>query len=988
MSVNMDDWCEVNVESRHAGFGHGGFLYIKECSMKRVLMVLVAGVLFFCLVCAGCIFSPGPAPFAENPGEAVDPALVRGVLPNGFQYVLLENHTPADRVSMHLNVFAGSVHETDEEQGLAHYLEHMVFNGSEHFKPGELIEFFQSIGMGFGADANASTSYFRTTYDLDLPRAEEKLFKDALLVFKDYARGALILEEEVDRERGIILAEKRVRDSVSYQIFKKKLLFELPGSLLNRRHPIGLQKIIEGADRALLKGFYDTWYRPDNMAFVAVGDFDAKLLETLLINTFSDLSPSPDRVKNFDSFPDISWDSSQNTINTFYHHDPEAQVTTISMERIRFVPFEKQSIEDLKKELLADVGHAILTRRLVREIRNQTTRFSSGSTFTGQFLHNISLASIEGEYTDAEHWEKGVRELEYLLRQALEYGFTKGEVEREKADLIATLTSDAKQAATRKSNSLARQLLFAMNNKKLFLSPQQRMEILVPFVKSLSLEDVNEAFQKAWGGEPPLICVTGKAVIEKDGTKTPEKQIQDVYEKASQSPVKPFVEATAKQFPYLPIPGQENTGRLARIVAQKKDVNGLGITTVDFDNGVRLNIKHTDFQDNQMGFSLVFGDGLNAQPASKQGLGLLGEGVINESGFGAMNVQELEQALAGHNLSAHFSVDDNHFSYGGTGDAKELELVFQLIYTFLNDPGFTDQAVNLVKSRYEQDFNTQEHTIRGSYLIKGLPFLTGGDSRFGMPDPKNVNAFDLSDVKNWLEPYIRNAPVELSIVGDVDPEKVLKYAKTYLGGLENRTKILDVKNRPVHFPRGKSLELPLETRMEKAMVRLCFPTDDYWDIKRTRRLSVLADVFSDRLRKSIREELGIAYSPYAYHYGSKAVKGYGVFQAVAMVAPKDKDRVMAVIEDIAEDLHENGVTEKEFKLLIKSVLEHVKVKLETNEYWLNSVMKNSSRFPCQLEWPVSIMEDFQKISPRELSRLAGEYLKPASRAKIIISQKN
>ena len=175
--------------------------------------------------------------------------------------------------------------------GVAHYLEHMLFNGSTHFKPDELVEYFQSIGMRFGSDANAHTGFFETVYDIFLPSGDSSSMDKGLLVLDDFARGALLLESEVERERGVILAEKRERDSVSYRTFEATLGFELQGSRLAQRLPIGTEEVITRADQSLLKGYYDTWYRPDNMVLVVVGDFDVKTAEKLITDRFSAMEP-------------------------------------------------------------------------------------------------------------------------------------------------------------------------------------------------------------------------------------------------------------------------------------------------------------------------------------------------------------------------------------------------------------------------------------------------------------------------------------------------------------------------------------------------------------------------------------------------------------------------------------------------------------------------------------------------------------------------
>ncbi len=266
----------------------------------------------------------------ENNDLLPDPALVFGKLPNGFRYVLMENQKPKDRVSMHLNVQAGSMHETDEQQGLAHFLEHMLFNGSTNFKPGELVKYFQSIGMEFGPDANAHTGFNNTVYDLLLPEGNRESLEKGLVVMKDYAEGALLLQSETDRERRIVLAEKRTRDSASYRTFVSTLNFELPEARVSKRLPIGKEEVLKNANSKQLKEFYNKWYRPEKLILVMVGDFDSKLAASLIDEKFSSLSPrAPPGLE-----PDFG-EINHEGVKPFYHFEKEAGNTTVGIEVVK-----------------------------------------------------------------------------------------------------------------------------------------------------------------------------------------------------------------------------------------------------------------------------------------------------------------------------------------------------------------------------------------------------------------------------------------------------------------------------------------------------------------------------------------------------------------------------------------------------------------------------------------------------------------------------
>jgi zinc protease len=928
---------------------------------RNILLTILMGMLIF-----SCV--PKHAYVFPAKGIETDPALVHGVLPNGFQYVLMKNATPQDQVSVHLNVFAGSVHETDQEQGVAHFLEHMLFNGSDHFKPGELIEYFQSIGMDFGADANASTSFFHTTYDLTLPKGDKQSLEDAFRVIQDYAGGALLLEEEINRERGIILAEKRERDSVAYRTFKQELAFELPGSLLNRRLPIGLTSVIETADRDLLKGFYDRWYRPDNMALVIVGDMDIKEAQHLIKKRFSSLQPRGKFTQEAKA-RNIAWQSRKGIL-AFHHYEPEAGNTDITIERISHTPFEPESPEKLKEKVLESLGNAIFQNRLSSMIRKESASFSSASIYSGIFLQNISMAALKAS-CEPDKWEKSLGQLEQTLRQALEQGFVAKELVRVKADFIAGLDTDVVQAGTRKTSQLARSILGAMNQKRLFLSPLQKQALLKPYVQGLTLDQVNQAFQELWTSDHRLILVAGNAKISENQELSATDQILDLYEKSAAQPIDLFKRFEAKSFPYLDFPPSRAT-----LVHKQEDVRGLGITQIDLSNNVRLNLKPTDFKNGDFLFKVTFGKGASSEPIDMPGLSALAESTLQLSGFESMDPDQLGDALAGKDVTIGFSINDAYFAVEGSGDPKQAELIFQLIYTYLKDPGFRPQALALAKTQYRQMYEALKNTPDGIMRIQGNRFLAKGDARFGLLPPESIDPITLEDIQTWLKPKFENSPIEVSVVGDFDPAVITQYATTYLGTLEMRTNASKSEQAPdkISFPKGETLNLTLDTKINKGMVRTAFLTDDFWDITKTRKLSLLAKVFSERLRKTIREELGASYSPYVYNNPSLVYDGYGVMHVVVNVLPDTADTVARQMEKIARELSRDGITEKEVDLVKKPLLNQITVLRQTNGYWLNSVLSNSWNHPERLDWANTIMAGYAAVTHEDLTTLAKQYL--------------
>ncbi len=888
----------------------------------------------------------------------------------------MKNTTPVDRVNVHLNVFAGSMQETDEQQGLAHYLEHMLFNGSKHFKPGQLIEYFQKIGMDFGADANAHTNFFNTTYDLSLPKGDDKGIDDAFIVIEDYAKGALLLPEEIDRERGIILAEKRERDSVSFRTFKESLGFELPGSLFPQRFPIGVDSVLKKADKRQLKSYYDTWYRPDNMALVVVGDFNVDTVQSMLIERFSKFNSrsvmpySPDKSR---------WEAHLG-IKSFYHNEPEAGSTDVTIETLSWKPFLPETLDTIKQKTLVNMANAMLQNRLSRMVTNQTVDFSQASAYSGTYLRHIGLSAISAT-SKADNWDRALEQIETILRQALTFGFTQKEFDRVKANYLSHLEARVKQVSTEKSPARAKTILSAINRKALLLSPEQKRKLLEPYIKGLLVKDAHTALKKAWADDHRVILVTGNAKIT---SQHPEMVITDLYNKNNQKKVIKYSDFVSKTFPYLSVPEKK-----ARILSKKENFKNLGITKIKYQNNVYLNAKKTDLKKNKFLFKISFGKGKAVQQKSKPGFSYLSEKLIQKSGLGNLDTDQLEEALAGRNISFTFNINENNFSLSGSADPNEMELVFQLAYHFIKDPGFRPDALKLSKTRYRQEYDQMVRTPDGVMQIFGNKFFAGNNSRFGLPHPDKMNMYSLKDVRNWLEPIFEESPLEMSIVGDFDYPSLLENAHKYLGAFSNRKNVRINPNASdsIDFPIGKKLNLDVETKIDTGVVRVAFLTDDFWDIHQTRRLSILARIISERLRVIIREELGAAYSPYAYNQPSLIFKDFGLLHVVVNVKPGTHDFVYGKIKEIMNDLIVNGVTQKETQLVLKPVLNHIKVLRETNRYWLNSVLANSYLHPEKFEWAINMPNDYQNIFSNELGELSKKYLNIKNSAVLYIEPK-
>ena len=906
----------------------------------------------------------------EKSDLPLDPAIVFGRLDNGFRYVLMQNQNPKDRVSLHLNIQAGSVNETDSQQGLAHFLEHMLFNGSEHFEPGELVTYFQSIGMQFGPDANAHTGFFETVYDIFLPDGHKESFQQGLLVMQDYAKGALLLESEIERERKVILAEKRQRDSASYRTFVSGLMFELPDARITRRLPIGKEEILQQASQADLKAYYDTWYRPETMMLVAVGAFDMDMAAALISDYFASFSPRTAEL------PEVEFGDVQHKgVQVFHHHEGEAGNTTVTIEVLSKEPLRPDTLALRKERIKRRIADQIVQNRLDVLIGTPKTPGTAAGIGSGLFLKQIAYAMISADGAPQE-WKALLGFLEQQLRQALVYGFTASELERVKKDVISNLEQADNQKGTRDSQSLARHMIGALNSDRVILSPTYEKDLMVPFVTSLTIDDVNRAFQETWAQHHRLIQVTGNADLSREGI-DPALAILQSYQESIQKSVMPSKGKQGIHFPYLPEPVER--GRIVK----KTRHDDLDIIQIDYENGFRLNLKKTDYKDNEILAALSFGKGRFSEPPELAGLAELSIEVVNESGLGSLDRRALEAALAGTQSQVVFGIDEAMFMLNGESIPEELPLLFQLLYAHVKDPGFREEAYDLVMNQFENQYETISHTLDGVISLQGKRFLAGGDSRFGLPPHDGFKKLGLNDVRDWIGRALSGSDFELSLVGDFDVDTAIQLASQYFGMLPPAENMIHERTAGPVFPSGEHLRVVVDTKIPNGLVYVSYATDDIWDIRKTRRLNVLADVFSERMRVQIREKLGEAYSPFAYNMASRIHKGYGVFNAVVEVVPARAQLVVDEIQKIARDLSSGGISPDEIARSLGPTLNSIKDMRQRNGYWLKTVLVGSKRNPEKIEWSRSILSDYGAITSEELEGLSKRYLVNDSAAFII-----
>lgn len=928
------------------------------------------------LVCGLAALVSAPAfaapPFAHESSDLpVDETVRYGSLPNGLRYALKTNQEPRERTALRLLVEAGSLHEKENQLGLAHFLEHMAFNGTENYEPGTLIEFFQRMGMSFGGDTNAFTSFDRTVYMIDLPESTDDNMEEGLQVFRDYAGGMLLLEEEIDRERGIVLSEKRTRDSVEWRSFLAELDFFYGDTRIANRLPIGTEEVLTNSTREDFVDFYDTWYRPEKMTLVAVGDFDIDKVEKEIINAFSDLtSRGPAR-----NDPPTDTIEVAAGLHVLHHAESEAGNVTVGIQTM--VPFteEEDTAANRIKDLPRDLAFSMLNRRISEIAKTEGAPFIGGGAGAGSFYQVSETVSLELS-SQTDRWQEALSLAENELRRALQFGFQGPELAEVVAGMRNGLEQAVRRAPTRRSSGLAMGILSAVADKNVFTTPQTSFDLFTPALDEVTIEACNNAFREAWSNPHRYITVVGNTddTVGADA----EETIAGIFAEATAVALDPPAEIEQAAWAYTDFgPAGE--------VFSREYVEDLDLTLIEFSNRVRLNLKKTDFSAESISMSIRIGGGLLTEPVELEGLGVYASNTFSLGGLGAHSADELRRILAGRNVGVGFGAGENAFALSGRTTPDDLLLQLQLAAAHVVDPGFRPEADRQMRKAITQYYDRLAHIPQGPLQTEVPRLLANGDNRFGLPEESVLDQRNLAEARDWLVPHLQADAIEIGIVGDLDIEATIAAVAQTFGALPPRKAREDYADRrKVSFPEKPfTKEYRVPTEIPKAIVVLHWPTDDGMEVHTDRRLRVLGNILGDRLRLKIREELGDSYSPNAGSSTSETYPGYGSISASVTVDPDEAKRVAKVVRDLADNLARKGTNEDELERAVKPILTGLRESERTNGYWLGAVLARAQEQPQRLDWARSRYQDNQAITIDEINELADQYLRDKQAFQII-----
>ena len=888
---------------------------------------------------------------------APDPAWRFGVLPNGMRYAIRKNATPPAQASLRLWFDAGSLMEADDQQGLAHFLEHMAFNGSRNVPEGEMIKILERHGLAFGADTNAQTSFDETTYQLDLPKTDDGTVDTSLMLLREAAGELTIAPEAVDRERGVVLSEERARDTPNYRVAIQSLSAQMEGQLPPKRIPIGKTDVLKTAPAQRIRDFYEAYYRPERAVLVAVGDFDVDAMEAKIKARFGDWAGKGQPGKNPDLGPVAKRGPTAKliveagapwSVQMTWMRKPDGLVETKALD-------ERDTLENL--------AFAVLNRRLQAIGRSAEPPFIAGGAFKGDQYGAVRVTTF-GATAQPGRWREALESLDAEQRRAAQYGVRQDELDREIATMRAGLAAAAAGEATQRTPLLANQLVGTLGDGEVVTSPTQNLAFFDAVVKGLTAERVNAVLKTAFAGSGPLIVIAAPQNVEGG-----EAAVLKTYDELKAKPVTPPAAPGVTTWPY------SSFGPPGKVVEQK-DVSDLDAVFVRFENGVRLTVKPTKFRDDQVLVKVRTGHGLLDLPSDKQSPLWSGSAFV-EGGLKQITAQDMERVLTGKIWNAQLGVEDDAFTLNGRTRPEDLSTELQVLTAFAVEPGWRPEAFNRVKTSYGT-LHDQLQSTTGGVLGRDLGGLMhGGDQRWTFPSREQIAASSIDDLKTAVANPLAKGEIEVVIVGDTTVDKAIAAVAETFGALPPRAGSPasdSARQAPFPAPSATPVVRTHKGRADQAALFMAWRTDDLFaNLQRSRDVTVLSQVLQLRLIDELREKQGATYSPNASSTASVTFKNWGYLAVSLEVPPEKLDGVVASIREIAADLRDKPISEDELERAKKPRIDQIEKARVTNEYWVGA-LSGAQIDPRLLDATRSVLAGLSRVTPADVQRAAKTYL--------------
>ncbi len=788
------------------------------------------------------------------------------------------------------------------------------------------------------------------------------------MLARDIVSELSLKPEAFEAERGPVLSEERLRASPGYRAFEAQNHFLLKGQLAPERSPIGKVEVIRNAPVSLVADFYRDYYRPERAALVIVGDIDPDAIETEIKTRFSDWNPSGAGRAD----PNLGAPPKRGQEALVYAEAGAPQSVAISW----MSPYDDSpdNVANRKRDRIEGIGLSILNQRFAQVAQNADAPFQAAGAGVGNTTRSAKIASLRVSYA-GDKWQRALEEADKIRRQVLAQGVTQQEVDRQVTSSLTAAQANVAGSATRVSRNLAQGLVGAIDNDDVFNAPATGLAMTEAQLKGLTAEQVNAALRTIFVGNGPLLFLSSPKPVEGG-----EAMLASVFNRAEAATMQDAVQPEMVAWPYT------NFGTPGQVVETRR-IEDLDATLIRFSNGVRLTVKPTKFRADQILVSVNLAGGDLAFPKDHT---VLNPGAYVSGGLAAMSFIDLRRTLTGKIASVGFGIDDDAFSLSGSTRPADLDTEMQVLAAYVTAPGWRSEPFQQSLTSLSDSLPKLDTSPMALFGAKFPELLHPGDARWAYPTMADVGQARLDQVKAIIQPALANAPIEMTMVGDVSVEQAIKAVAATFGALPARSGAFTQPPLAtlVKFPAPTAQPIMLRHagRADQGVAAIAWQTTDVYADSESAARRLVTDILQSRLVDQLRVKDGATYSPSATASASRTFPGYGYIAAYAEIPPEKTQLFYDTVKQVTADLRDNGPTADEFERARKPNLDGLARTEETNGYWVGALagVQTDER---RLKLIRDVRPGLEKVTPADVQRVARKYLTEEKAWKLVVAPK-
>lgn len=898
----------------------------------------------------------------------LDSQVKTGKLSNGFTYYIRKNTEPKSRVQLYLVTKAGSILEGDDQRGLAHFMEHMSFNGTKNFPKNELVNYLQKSGVRFGADLNAYTSFDETVYQLPLPTDDPELLKNGMQIMRDWAQDASLDPEEIEKERGVILEEKRLGKGASQRMQEKFLPMLFNNSRYANRLPIGTEEILKNFKHEALIRFYKDWYRPDLQALIVVGDIEVAQMEKMIKDMFSDLKkPAKPRTRTEYKIPLLNKNQFIAVTDKEYPH-------TVAQVIIKHPAKEITTAEDLRHNMIRSLYNQMMGERFGELMKQADPPFLQGGSDISSFMAGLDVASAVVAAKPGE-LEKGFKAVFTEVERVRKHGFTATELERAKASYLTAMEAALKEKDKTNSSSYVQE--YVQHFLKETASPGIEFEynFAKKEIPAISLNEVNSLTKQY------LTEVNRDVVImapEKEKANLPtEETVRAWIKSVSSSEIAAYVDQVSDQ------PLMAKTPQPGKVVGEKKN-DKLGFTELTLSNGVKVVLKPTDFKNDEILISSFSPGGTSLYPDSLYETASYASAIVARSGISSFNSIQLPKLLTGKRVNVTPYITERSEGISAFAAPKDLEVALQLIHLYFTEPRMDKDILQSVMQQQRGALANRSNDPNAVFSDTIAAVLGNYNIRRTGPSLEKLEMVkEAKLLEIYKDRFADAGDFTFTFVGNFDIEQIKPLLATYLGSLPSTKRVEEAKDLGIYTPEGQITKKVFKGQEEKATVRLVFSGFYDYSEDNNNQIQALGEVLQIKLIERLRELESGVYSPSARAGYSKFPKSRYSITVSFGCAPENVDRLIAATLDEISKIKTNGAEASDIEKFLAEERRSTELQMKQNGFW-SGHLSSSYQLKEDPETILTYVDSLKKITPESLKAAANTYLSGKNLIRLIL----